>query len=467
MACSLLEQTEKANITFLELAVRQEIIEYYWYRLNNFEQAFELYKIQEALLEQVSEADIPEKAFYYVNLGNAYYYFKDYGKAIIYFNKALELDEQDNTRTLHARQHARNGLGLSYRNFDSNLDRSDSCFLAILQNSNPTQFDLYFNEIWTGIAQANLGDNFMLKEDYDQAIPLFTSSLELMIKHVDYAFSTGPSVQLANIYLIKREITRAKHYVDLSQRLYSITSPERDRTLYYQTLSKYYTTLGNITLSMAYMDSTLAEKNKQEKKFNALLLMRVQQRQHLSEQNRKEDQLHAEKIRSNGYKNNLIITFIALLLIGGVLVRYFILYRKKQAAYHELVRKSQEWASVTTIETPDDVDKLLFEQLNELMNTNMIYKDPEVTLESTAKLMGINRNYLSHAINRCANDNFNAFINEFRVKEAIRMMSDGSVKKFSIEGIAIETGFNDRKTFYRAFKKLTGLSPSEFRSNVG
>ena len=51
------------------------------------------------------------------------------------------------------------------------------------------------------------------------------------------------------------------------------------------------------------------------------------------------------------------------------------------------------------------------------------------------------------------------------VKEAVRMISSNA-KNLSLEGIAFELGYNDRKTFYTAFKKITWLSPSEFRNNL-
>ena len=79
--------------------------------------------------------------------------------------------------------------------------------------------------------------------------------------------------------------------------------------------------------------------------------------------------------------------------------------------------------------------------------------------------MNVNRNYLSHAVNCCTGKSFTTYMNELRIKEAILLLSD-SKAIFTLEGIALETGFNDRKTFYTAFKKITGLSPSEFRDNL-
>jgi AraC-like DNA-binding protein len=46
------------------------------------------------------------------------------------------------------------------------------------------------------------------------------------------------------------------------------------------------------------------------------------------------------------------------------------------------------------------------------------------------------------------------------------MLSNKDFKMFSVDHIAAQAGFNDRYNFYRVFKKITGLSPTEFRKNL-
>ena len=76
------------------------------------------------------------------------------------------------------------------------------------------------------------------------------------------------------------------------------------------------------------------------------------------------------------------------------------------------------------------------------------------------------RHYISQAVNLCKGEGFTAFINEYRIKEAVCLLSEAAKTKLPIEEIAVMTGFNDRTTFYRAFKKSTGVSPSIFRKNL-
>jgi len=459
----LLRETEKANLIYLELIVRKKITDYYWYYFKNYELAFEQYKIQEERLQNVSSSDIPEKALYFIEIANAHYFFKDYAKAIIYYNAALE--EEDNIRSQFSKQHARNGLGLSYLYGYNNINYSDSCFLSMM--------DMVFypenkrmSNIWNAIAQGNLGYNMILREAFDQAIPLLENSLEVMLKD-DLAFSTGPAINLAEIYLKKGNIIEAKRYIDLAKDCYNKMPRAGMLSRIYKVLNKYYAAVGNSKLSMAYMDSTVAENRKQEDRFSALQLMRVEQRQHLSEQELKEEQLNTEKIRSYGYQRSLIITLIALISIGGMLAFYFVLYNQKKAAYKELVRKSQEWAHVNEDElkneVPDEVDFLIMKEIEKIMSEDRIYRDTTLSVDLLAQKIGYKRHNVSMAINHCMNKSFNTFINEYRVKEAIHILSKSNINTFTVDAIAFDVGFGNRRTFYRVFKKMTGLSPTEFR----
>jgi len=461
----LLEKAKKANIRYLELKVRYSIIDYWWSRapVKNYESAFELYTTQAEQLRDISSDDIPEKAEYYVYTGNAYYYFKEYPKAIDYYRLALE--EKDNKANQFGKKHAYNGLGLCYSAL-GDYDRSDSCYHAIMQFKTLSENENGRNE-WSGIIEGNTGNNMVKRGELDKAIPLFKSSVERMLKTTDYAFVAGSSIDLASVLLKKGNLKEAKQYIDLAvANQFKPTFP-RNNPLFYETLSKYYLASGNEKSGIVYMDSMLAAKKQDEEHFNAMLLLRMEQKEAAKQQ----QELVREKEKRQQTQLRLLELFIGFIVIFGLLWYVFVLYRRKQAAYRELVRKSQEWAQKVDIEKPDtepavtEADRQLFEQLQAMFQLEPLYRKPAITIEETARRMKVNRTYLSQAINHCTGKSFSSFVNEYRVKEAILLMSSNP-DKFSLEGLGFEVGFNDRKTFYTAFKKATGLSPSEFRNNV-
>ena len=55
------------------------------------------------------------------------------------------------------------------------------------------------------------------------------------------------------------------------------------------------------------------------------------------------------------------------------------------------------------------------------------------------------------------------FVNEFRIKEAKSILKDPSKKEFTVLEILYEVGFNSKSSFNTAFKKHTGLTPTQFR----
>jgi AraC-like DNA-binding protein len=78
--------------------------------------------------------------------------------------------------------------------------------------------------------------------------------------------------------------------------------------------------------------------------------------------------------------------------------------------------------------------------------------------------MNIHANYLSRIINERRNQSFNDFVNQYRIEEACRRLTDPGWKNMTILQIAYETGFYSKSVFNTAFKKFTGQTPSQYRS---
>lgn len=122
------------------------------------------------------------------------------------------------------------------------------------------------------------------------------------------------------------------------------------------------------------------------------------------------------------------------------------------------------------IETPrrnilpeTEVEKLK-NKLQILMATEKTFLAPDLTLSELAKILGVNSVVLSRAINLGFGKNFNDFINEFRIDEVKKKLETGEAKNLTLLGVALESGFNSKATFNRAFKKFTGISPKEYQN---
>lgn len=102
-------------------------------------------------------------------------------------------------------------------------------------------------------------------------------------------------------------------------------------------------------------------------------------------------------------------------------------------------------------------------QITDFLSNSKAYLNPNLSLYDVAKELKTSPGQLSSIINKDLQKNFSDLINEYRVRVAKQLL----VKKtnLSIEGIATESGFKSRATFYRAFKKHTNTNPSEFVKN--
>ena len=94
---------------------------------------------------------------------------------------------------------------------------------------------------------------------------------------------------------------------------------------------------------------------------------------------------------------------------------------------------------------------------------NHEYIQNGITLSSLAKKFKTNTKYLSQIINQHKEKSFNNYINELRINYAVeKLKTDLKFRKYSINGIAEEVGFNTSESFSKAFYKNTGIKPSYF-----
>lgn len=108
----------------------------------------------------------------------------------------------------------------------------------------------------------------------------------------------------------------------------------------------------------------------------------------------------------------------------------------------------------------------LVKELEKLMKSENIHRDPKISIEELASRLNTNRTYLSKIINSLFNCNFKTFINRHRISEARHLLINPEYRNYTIEAIAEEVGFASKSAFNFVFKKETGLTPSIFQKNA-
>jgi AraC-like DNA-binding protein len=108
----------------------------------------------------------------------------------------------------------------------------------------------------------------------------------------------------------------------------------------------------------------------------------------------------------------------------------------------------------------------LNEKLLHYMEDEKPYLDPELSLPQLADALAVPRNLLSGVINRFQKINFYEFVNTYRVDEVKRLMQDESNKHLKLISLAYDAGFNSKASFYRIFKQMTKMTPTEYLNSL-
>ena len=106
----------------------------------------------------------------------------------------------------------------------------------------------------------------------------------------------------------------------------------------------------------------------------------------------------------------------------------------------------------------------LYQQLRDLLETRKLYLDPELNQQTLITLLGTNKKYLYQAIAGYGEENFRSLINRYRVDESKRLIEQ-SIRIDSTQDMTTvyqAAGFNSAASFYRIFKQVTGLTPTEY-----
>ncbi|GEN69863.1 helix-turn-helix domain-containing protein [Chryseobacterium rhizosphaerae] len=164
---------------------------------------------------------------------------------------------------------------------------------------------------------------------------------------------------------------------------------------------------------------------------------------------------------------NFFINTVFLLVIYWVAY-----YSLKQKEIYPLEEKQrQELISIDEDADEEEVKRKLISdeelgkikiQLENIMETGKPYLDSDLNLIKLAETLEVSSHHLSYVINTGFGKNFFQYVNGYRVEYAKVLLKDAD-SKFSILGIAYESGFNSKTSFNTTFKKLTGQTPSEFK----
>jgi AraC-like DNA-binding protein len=176
-------------------------------------------------------------------------------------------------------------------------------------------------------------------------------------------------------------------------------------------------------------------------------------------------------IQIEGVYNIIYQSFIVvfLLIFGYLFLRNASVFNTPSQGSHieqqivEIVLPEEEKEFQNKIELTEEQISKYTGILQQLMEQEKIYLDPELSLLKLSKQSTIPSRDLSRFIQFAYNKKYKEYINSYRTQHAQKMLTDQNAPKYTMYSIAYDSGFNSESTFYTVFKQQTGLTPKQYQ----
>jgi AraC-like DNA-binding protein len=366
-----------------------------------------------------------------------------------------------------------NNIGIAYRN-QGLYHESENYFkksISIIENQN-------FDIVEKAPIFSNLALLEMNKENFDKALQYALDAWNIIEKTDNPVSKSIISAVVSEIYFKIKKGTLAEKFADISLNNSILSNNiERQSRAYFhlanafELQNKFKEALKAHQLFKSFNDSIVNLNN--EKSINELMVSyQTKEKENENIVLQQKNQIQEQKLKEQSFRIKIAIAIVVMLIVFSLMLLKS--FEKTKRAYKSLVQKNIEIAKKHSetkqlITLPDyanlQKDNIIAQFENEIINKKE-YLNSTISAESITNILQTNKTYLSNALNLHYGKNFQSIINEFRINEFISLLNENQHRSFTIESLAEKCGFNNRASFYSAFKKHTGITPSTFIKNM-
>jgi len=444
------------------------------------------------------------------HVGNLYSRISDYSNSYDFYIKALSLSEKYNIDTLNFKIY--NNIGNIYSRFGKfdvaktyyknalEVCPDSSAIVAMLSNlgkieietknidsafhilNKALQISKRQNDSFLHTILNNIASIYHEKKYYDSAFYCLRLALEAAKRGNQIEYEADNLTGLGKLFLEINKIDSAFHYINISNKIAKENNLFGILTKNYLVLSQIEESKKNIGGAFEYYKTY---SNLKDSVFNVEKFGEINQLQRfyeISKTNRQIEELTFEnKIKERTIYYQRIIRYIISVVLLLVIIGFLHIYLQKKKlnkAYRALVEKNleiikisdksskkQEKKSKKRSLSQNVYEEIVSKILNVMKDTEIIC-DPNFSINRLADILQSNYTYVSESINFVLKKNFSTILNEFRINEAQRLFSNPDTKKYTVDFVGEKVGYNSRSSFYRAFKEITGVTPSFYMKSI-
>lgn len=237
----------------------------------------------------------------------------------------------------------------------------------------------------------------------------------------------------------------------------------------YANLSDCYSKTNNFERSYHYLvlkDSVVSAQNKAESlaELEELKKQDLIKIETLQKKNAQEKLLHEQ---TKTVRLVLSLIFLVVLLASVILFALRLRLKNRtlvRISFDKMKQSPLIEKEVVLSESFRKISPLLLDKFELILHEKEIFKDPDLTVQKLAKRLGTNVKDLSQTINGHYGMPFRTLINEKRIELAKHMLIEEKYVNYSMAGIAESVGYASKTSFYKHFKEITGVTPSNFQS---
>jgi len=418
-----------------------------------------------------------------VNLGNLYNKIKDYDKAektmLTVIERAVNVEDTNNflmaayiglgTTAEKKKQYAKSiTYNTKAKNLATELDRKHVIISSLL----------------------NLSDSYLMLKDYDQVISNCQKAMGMITVQNSKKQKARALVNLGEALVLKKEYLKSLPYIQEAKELATKGSFFDIEIKTYQLLSIIFEAQGDLKKSLEY------QKVYSETKEKYLNTLSKAQRLELEKETEEKTKLLTEQTKElkSFTKGKWLFSIICLSLIVLTIASFIIYNKRKKKLINEslALKVDKQILSSKNDALQDRLDKLTkdikedqiiakttsnykssslstadreqyMQQILDFMDKKKPYLNPDIKQSQIAEELSISVHLFSEILNVCFKQNFNSFINLYRVKEAKSLIANPKYSSYKILSIGYEAGFSSKTSFNRVFKKLVGCTPSEYQ----